>query len=238
MNGQPYGFIVEPEFSVASVLGRTFATLLDNPLVFFGLPLLAALPELLVGFFGSAPRYGGPGLVLIISGILGLIIQGAMAYAVYQVLRGQGASLGESLRKGLNRVIPLIIASILVWILIRIGYILLIIPGLILTCILSVTIPACVVERLGPVDSMNRSAELTKGYRLRIFALIVIGVLAWILFLIMPFFVSSGRPSPIVLALLGVPVQAFQAVMAAIIYYDLRTVKEGVSLESLANVFD
>ncbi|MDR1045865.1 MAG: hypothetical protein LBP33_12265 [Candidatus Adiutrix sp.] len=233
----PYGFIVEAEFTVGSVLSRTFSTLLDNPLVFFGLPGLAALPEILVAL-GSSEARAGLGLVSLFSVILSLIMEGAVAYAVYQSLRGQAAPLGESLSKGLARIIPLAISAVLTGIIILLGFIFLIVPGFTMMCLLSVTIPACVVERLGPVDSLNRSAELTKGYRFSIFALILIASLAWGLIVIGLSAVSSGSPSPLALTLLDVPSKAFNAVMAAIIYYDLRAVKEGVSLESLAGVFD
>ncbi|MDR1045864.1 MAG: hypothetical protein LBP33_12260 [Candidatus Adiutrix sp.] len=225
----PYGFIAEPEFTVGSVLSRTFSTLLDNPLVFFGLPGLAALPEILVTLDFSEPL-AGFGLVSLFSVILNLIMQGAVAYAVCQALRGQTAPLGESLSKGLTRIIPLTISAVLSWIVILLGFIFLIVPGFTMICLLSVTIPACVVERLGPVDSINRSAELTKGYRFGIFALFLIAVLVWVLTLIGVFAVSSGWPPPLALALPGLLFKAISAVMAAIIYYDLRAVKEGVSL--------
>ncbi|HEX8118643.1 MAG TPA: hypothetical protein VF521_15315, partial [Pyrinomonadaceae bacterium] len=49
------------------------------------------------------------------------------------------------------------------------GYILLIVPGIIFSLMFSVSVPAAIVERLGAVDAMRRSYELTKGYKGLIF---------------------------------------------------------------------
>lgn len=58
------------------------------------------------------------------------------------------------------------------------GFMLLLIPGLILMCLWSLVVPACVLERLGPLSSLSRSARLTKGYRWPVFGLILLTVIA------------------------------------------------------------
>lgn len=45
--------------------------------------------------------------------------------------------------------VPLLLTSIVIAFLIGIGLLLFVIPGVILACILSVSIPACVVEKKG-----------------------------------------------------------------------------------------
>jgi hypothetical protein len=103
-------------------------------------------------------------------------------------------------------------------------------------------VPACVVEGLGPVQSMRRSAELTQGHRWRIFAL-------WFAILVAEIFVQMGldqvmRPFgyfALVLApqvLWDILVSAFAAVATAVTYRDLRVAKEGVDTDQVATVFD
>lgn len=238
---------ITAQFSVGSVLGRSFSTLFKNPLVFFGLTLIATLPPHLVQLTVPSGTLEGLALPAIVAAVLSMIfsfvVQGAIAYAVYQELRGRKAGFGSALSTGLARVGWLILAAFLVSLGISIGLVLLIIPGLILMCLWSVTIQACVVEKLGPLASMGRSGQLTKGYRLPIFGLLlIVGVANYAFVLLAGYLGVTVFSNPLALALIGgvlamLPA-AFNNVMSAIIYSDLRAVKEGVTLDSLANVFD
>lgn len=227
-----------PVFTVGSVLSRTFATLMKNPGLFIGLAFVATIPELIIGFIA-------PGIVQkIVTNVMTLMMQGAIAYGVYRILRGSSnVAFGEAFQHGTSRLVPLICAAIIMGVCTFVGFLLLIIPGLILTCMWAVTIPACVVERLGAVDSIKRSSELTSGYRWTIFALylllfviliVVVVAFAFILVLITGSEVVAGTIASLVAT---VPL-AFQSVMLATIYYDLRALKEGVTVDQLANVFD
>lgn len=240
--------VVSPQFDIGSVLSRSFSTLFKNPGVFFGLALIATLLPCLVQLalpttagVGAFPLAAFVGSVLSI--ILTLAVQGAIVYGVYQELKGRKASFSASLSYGMTRLGALILAAILMGIGIGIGMMLLIIPGVILLCLWAVTIPVCVVEKRGAVSSMKRSAALTKGYRLRIFALFLIVVLATGIFTSVATYIGmSVLRSPLAFALIAgiitVVPTAFNNVMAAIIYSDLRAIKEGVTLDSLISVFD
>lgn len=232
-----------PFFDVGSVLSRSFSTLMKNPLLFFGLTLAASLPTFIVEAF--SPDQGGLGIVMnVVQTILGLVVEGAIAYAVYRVLTGKNASLGYSVSRGMGRIIPLFLAALVTGLGIGIGLVLLVIPGLIVMCVWVVTIPACVVEKLGPLESIRRSADLTRGFRLPIFGLLLItGVLVIAVGAGIGFIVGAVSGGNVVAAVLiaGVgtaAVQAFNCVMVAIIYYDLRAIKEGVTLDSLSSIFD
>ena len=238
---------ISAQFGVGSVLSRSFATLFKNPLVFFGLTLIATLPPHLVQLAvpaGPLEELALPSIVAaVLSMICSFVVQGAIAYAVYQELRGRKAGFGSALSSGLARVGWLILAAFLVSLGIGIGLVLLVIPGLILMCLWSVTIQACVVEKLGPLASMGRSAQLTKGYRLPIFGLLlIVGVANYAFTMLAGYLGMTLFSTPVAFALIGgilamLP-SAFNNVMSAIIYSDLRAVKEGVTLDSLANVFD
>ena len=245
-------------FSVGTVLSRTFSTLFKHPFVFIGLCVLAQFPVFIVRLAaGEAIAMIAPIMV----SVLGLIIQGAVAYGVYEVLRGNAAQFGSSLSRGMARIISLIFGGLLVgacFVLILlvgiIGIIGLLASGIIMSLVVAlpmillmiflwckwvVFIPICVVERLGPIASLSRSSELTYSCRLKIFVLSLLGftilsvvmTVTAILVVIHPIF------SIVELLVDAVPL-AFFNVMTAVIYYELRSVKEGVSIDSLANVFD
>ena len=105
---------------------------------------------------------------------------------------------------------------------------------------LYVAIPVAVIERPGVVDSLRRSAQLTKGNR---------WTLSWILGLIGLLQVLVGFISEVIPSMglaIDVPVdiaiQAFFAALFAVVsgvaYLNLRYVKEGVGIDEIAAVFD
>jgi hypothetical protein len=105
-----------------------------------------------------------------------------------------------------------------------------------------IALPCCVVERLGPFGSLGRSAALTKGYRWKLFGLIVLlaivgGILSGT---ISNVFLTTGIPA--VYAIGQYAWQAvylgFHSILAVVIYHDLRVAKEGVDTDKIAAVFD
>lgn len=235
-----------PQFSVASVLNRSFSTLLKNPALFIGLAVIATVPEILIGLVASTseePHVGMTALLNIISRVCNLVLTGAIVYGVFCILRGAPATIGDAVKRGLARLGPLVIVSLIIGVATGIGFMLLIVPGIILMCMWAVTVPACVVERLGPVQSLRRSNELTSGYRWTIFGLFfLVGIIILIVVMAVIFIISAVTGSPaiamILASLIGAVPAAFQSVMLATVYYDLRAVKEGVTVDKLANVFD
>ena len=98
-------------------------------------------------------------------------------HATFQDMRNRPVSLVESLKVGLRRFVPLILLAFVASVLIVLGFMLLIVPGLILYTMWFVAVGACVVERLGPWTSLRRRRELTKGHRWKIFGLVLLLVL-------------------------------------------------------------
>jgi len=237
------GFEIEHEFSVGSILSRSFSILFRNPSVYFGLALAAAIPTAIIdaASAGSETAGGASGLV---DFILGLIIQGGIAYSVYQGLQDKKVTIGDTVSNGMSRIGSLIPLALLTGLCFVVGFLALIIPGIILMCMWAVVVQACVIEELGVMDSLRRSAELTKGYRMQIFGLMMlIGLCA--LALVVPVLLvlgaagaDSSAVGAVVISLITVPFVAFNSVVTAIIYADLRAIKEGATIDNLVSVFD
>jgi uncharacterized membrane protein len=125
--------------------------------------------------------------------------------------------------------------------LISVGAVLLVVPGLMLACRYYVAMPACITENEGVFASMARSAGLTKGYRWQIFGVFLLVTVTTVLGGMVIGFVAANF-GPIVLQIASTVWQvlagAFGAVVAAIVYYNLRVVKEGVDIDRIAQVFD
>jgi hypothetical protein len=104
----------------------------------------------------------------------------------------------------------------------------------------AVVIPACVVEGLGPIASMGRSADLTKGCRWKVFGVMLLAALLLMVGLVLQ--VVLGMLSQAVASIYGwlllVAWIAYWNCMTIMVYHDLRVAKEGVDTEQIAAIFD
>ena len=228
-----------PVFTVDSVLKRTIPLLLNRKV--FGLIVLFMMISILVKL--AIPRYH-PFLWL-----LGLVpfyfFQGVMARVVYSVLTDGRETVGTAFLKTLTKLPSLTVAFVIMGVSIVLGYYLLVIPGLVMTSYLAVTLPACAVESLGPFAALRRSCKLVSGQGFRLFLLAVVMGIVLILagiasaavtgFVKNMFGFRAGEQA--VFAIYNLPM-AFGQVMYAVTYQKLRAVKEGPNVDHLAKVFD
>jgi len=166
---------------------------------------------------------------------------GVVSHAALQDMRGRAVNLGESVQVGLDRAVPLLGVLILLGLGVWLGCLLLVIPGIMLAVRWYIAVPVCVVERLGGTSALGRSAELTKGHRWKIFGLmLIVGFGGGIAGAVLGGIAALGGlvVSLIVQFVVQVVAAAFGAVLATVIYHDLRVAKEGVDTDRIASVFD
>lgn len=259
-------------FEVGRVISGTFAVISRNfvPFVLLAL-LLGGLPKLVVSlvqlrFIGATQATYSPQVISgsIVGGLVmlaaGFVLQAAIVHATVTDLNGRRVVLGDSLKVGLRNCLPLIGLAILLGLGLMIGFILLIVPGLILMVMWSVAVPAKVVEKIGVMDAFSRSGDLTRGRRWPIFGLFLLyAVAAWILQVAIlaafaPFGFSKGFPSTPtamegfahslnLIQLVASPIVATITTLvstagAAVLYSELRGSREGNGPEAMASVFD
>ena len=233
------------EFRIGQVFSRSAAVLSRHFLLFFVVALVAGLPRVLLEADGADLGAEAAGRLLIgvfLSIVLNTLAQAVIVYGAFQDMRGRPGNLGDCLRVGLGRFFPIIGLAICMSIGIMIGFVLLVIPGIILAVMWFVATPACVVEQLGPMSAMGRSSELTKGHRWKIFGMLVLVVIgAGIVSLIIG--ALLGLTGSFVLVTLGTLAWAgvwgaFYAIFGVVTYHDLRVAKEGVDVHQIAAVFD
>lgn len=119
---------------------------------------------LLLGTFGS----------IVLALVFDAISTGIVTQLAADELLGRETSLKKSFNAALDVLPSLIVGAILVGIIVLIGLILLIIPGIIFLVWLCLTQTVIVLERKGAVDALGRSKELTKGKWFHTFGVIVI----------------------------------------------------------------
>lgn len=187
-------------------------------------------------------RQSAIGWMDLLSDVLIAISAPAIVFGTVQSMRGRDFNIGESLGRSLQRFLPVIGVLIIFYIAFIVGFILLVVPGFIVATMFAVAVPVCVVEQAGPIQSLRRSAQLTKGNRWRLFGIwFLLAMLVGIPPIPIQFFLFSIAGT-YVAALGGIAYGAislaFQLVVFAVAYHDLRAAKEGIDIEQLATVFD
>jgi uncharacterized membrane protein len=112
--------------------------------------------------------------------IAGFIVSGAIMVGIWRtilgLLAGRRPEIGMMF-EGFDRLLDAFLATLVMTVLIVLGYVFLIVPGIILTILWSFAY-AVLAER--PIDfweAMRASADLTRGYRWRLFLLMLAAVL-------------------------------------------------------------
>jgi hypothetical protein len=254
----------ERRMSITRVFQRAFQAISLNPVVILSLALVVgAVPSLLMTALISRAGIGSQASIQIsfgtiigagfISGLVGLVVsalvQAAITRATVTAIEGRRATFGESLSTALRVLLPLIGLSILLAIGIMIGFVLLIVPGIILLLMWAVAVPSLVIERGGVFAAFARSAELTRGARLRILGLfLLLAVIYWLLSLVAgiaglgfysPTAASTGFTVTNIIGgiVVGTVFNMMWGTVQPSLYIELRQWKEGGSIENLQQIF-
>jgi hypothetical protein len=233
-------------FSAGAVIGRSFATWLRNLVPFSVVTLLVNVPVFAIEALAPAGESVGiEGAARVVSGLANLVVTAALTYGVLQSLRGESVPLGRLLGTGFSKMGSVLLVSIAFGFIVFLGFVLLVVPGVVALCALYVAVPAVVVEDIGPGEALGRSRALTKGSRWSILAVaLVVGAVTFVVAAAAGALVAFGasalpRPLP---ALLSTAIVALLtplgACAAAVAYHDLRVAKEGVDTAALVKVFE
>jgi len=224
----------------AEVLGRNLATFGTLSAMFMLLPFVSGL---MIG--SGLDIVGGVsaiaiGALVLLWVLLYFLLFATLAHGTICDLRGTPARIRESLSWGLGVLFPVIGITIITTFGAGLGALLLLFPGFFLMTIWWVAVPAAVVERTGVIDSLRRSAELTRGYRWKVFGVIVIIYIGQFILDALTNFLLAAAPifSFVASFLITVAITAYFAVVTAVCYHDLRVLKDGVGTDEIARVFD
>jgi hypothetical protein len=242
----PATTFAERDFRVGEAMNKAITMLSRNLLPFSIVTGVAALPQvLLFDRHGSGPLkpmdtvliFTGLVLTMVLSGLS----QAVVLHGAFESMRGGRPDVLTSFRHAWRRFVPVIGVALLTALLGGLACIALIVPGLMLITMWYVATPACVVERMGPWQSLKRSAALTKGHRWKMFGVvIVLGILGAIgSGMVAGMTYGAGATIGMVAKLIWSAVfGAYAAILVVVIYHDLRVAKEGVDTDQIAAVFE
>ncbi|HEV3218562.1 MAG TPA: hypothetical protein VGZ48_02235 [Candidatus Acidoferrales bacterium] len=252
--------------SLGEILDRMFFIYKRNFFVLvltYGIPVILMIPLLILTIAGFSFSVIAPPsdrsveatfllffflvLFICVGTVLGWL---ATTSAVWEIQMGGKPTIRSSYAKAWKRLGTGLVSFFLGVMAFFMGYLLLIVPGILIGLAISLTAPTLTVEKLGPVASMERSWALSKGYRWRIFvtALICYAMTAAMGYAVMipamvvlPATIASGGTIPVWLfvvfgvayALAVILPAPLLAIALCLIYYDSRVRKEGFDLQRM-----
>lgn len=189
-------------------------------------------------------------LTVAIALVLSVVVYTGSIHGYLAVERQAPVSIGECFAAGLRRFLPALGLLILWFLGVGFGWILLMVPGLMLMTAWSTALVALIAGDSGVFGSFGRSRALTKGYRWAIFGTLLVALLI----LYAPLLVFGGAlismsrgmlegQTPSALVLIGGAVYGWAAGMLlnallTSIYLDCRLAKEGATSGQLSDVFE
>ncbi len=249
---------------VGGIVSSSFSILFRNLIAVMIVAFIPSLIGLLVsvamngvgltlGVDTGEPLAIGSPAMMVVGVILQFAIQGLtialLVQLAYDAKLGNPITPVAYISPAIKAIVPIMVLSLVIGILAGIGFVLLIIPGLYIYAVFCVTTPAIMIERAG-FSGMSRSAALTKDYRWPVVgALILLGICTIGLGIVTTFLVSAIVPiiglnaagfgiGILLFALVNGLTYGLSGIGAALIYARLRDIKEGVSVDKLAAVFD
>ncbi|MFI5421557.1 MAG: YciC family protein, partial [Nitrososphaerales archaeon] len=248
---------VNHELSIGEVVSRTFELYRRNFVEYF---LLFALVGVISGslttigqhafvvptlatnptpqqFFNWFPGFLGAVVpIAVLTFVVGIVFfpiaQGStIKLASEQLEKGRG-SLGESIRFAASKLLSIWALSILVGVIVFLGFIALFVPGVILAIMFALAFPVLIIENKGVLESMRKSRELVGDRWLKTFGTflvlaIIVGISSAVASaLSAPF----GIGSPIVSGVLSAFYAPLFPILLAVYYYSNKARIAAVSM--------
>jgi multisubunit Na+/H+ antiporter MnhG subunit len=249
------------KFQIGRVFNNSFAVIGRNVVLCVGLALLfSGLPTVVMQLWTESRMQAivavDPGIAadplfafrnswvsfvaIFVSSIFALLLQSALVRATIEDLNGKRPTFGDSLQIAVRFLLPTLGIGFLVALGSGLAMIALVVPGIILWLGWSVSVPALIQERLGVFGSMSRSRALTKGSRWSLFGLfLVLIIIAMVIqgAVGVVVYLFHGIVAAIVAGVVQSVTSMLLSVAAAVSYVELRQVKEGTSVDELAEIF-
>jgi hypothetical protein len=192
--------------------------------------LLYLVSSVIVAILNEFAGLTGTFLGWIVSLFFMFLLQTALVKAVQDVRDGRvDMDLRATLSAALPYVLPVAAASILASIAIAIGFVLIIVPGLILLTFWSLIVPSIVVGNSPAMGSFGRSWRLVRGNAWNVFGTYVLVFLILVLFQLVLGAVLAALPgalsSFISSVVAGTLVSPFIALVVTLVYYRLSAVR-------------
>lgn len=247
--------------TTGALLDRAFRLYANNFALLLGITAVAYVPLYVLILLIRSSLSGAMGaaasqLWFIVSQLLFILLWasialpisvGAATYAISERYLGGEVTATQALMRALRQLWTMSIAQIMAGLRIMIGFVLLIVPGILWSLSYMLIVPAIMIEGLKAGPSLRRSWQLVKGHRGKVFAvMVVIHLLVMLISLgignLSKLFFDLESSGGIILGntidnVVTILLTPLGIVTSILLYYDLRIRKEGFDLEMLSRTF-
>lgn len=238
-------------FDLGRVAARSFAVVGRHPigflalsLLFYGLPAYAMDHPQVQAVLGGLgyDRFWIPVAAQAFNFfVLGALAQIGITVATIQDLNGRRVDFVAAFRRSFTKFLPVLALSLVMALVTATGFVMLLIPGIIVYVMWFVALPALVEEGGGIIAATDRSRALTRGMRWPLFGLVA----AYLILALLISFASTllgtlplGSAAPgIIAAVMAALTSMIGSTGVAAAYVELRTMKEGADTSALAEIF-
>jgi hypothetical protein len=235
--------------TAGQILKEAFELYRENFTLFLGIVLMPLVVEVVLGILlVASATSGGPTVILglltlIVAVALSLLAVGAQTVAVASRYLGRTISVGQAYSAiGADTLWVLFLSAIAAGIVIGIGLILLVIPGIYLAVRLAFVSQAVVLERSGVSQAFRRSWSLVEGSWWRVFGIaivtfVIVAIVGSIIQQIIGALLGSGTSGVVLRTLISGAVQLvlrpYAFTVLILLYFDLRLRKEDFNMQSV-----
>jgi len=209
-------------FAVVGVIIQVVTVLAQQAFVLPTLPVNPT-PQQFSAYFSAL--FGALFLLLVVIFVVNIVFStiaesSAIRLASEQITKGQ-VSLGASIRFAVSRLLSIWALSIIVGIIVVLGIIALIVPGILLAIMFSLALPVLLIENKGVTESMGRSRQLVSHRWAKTFGtFLVLGIIVLIASLIFSAITAPlGFIGPVVNGILSALYQPLFPILMAVYYY-------------------
>jgi len=198
---------------------------------------LILLPAIVLGTLLPEEQQVG---VALLNNFLLNFASAATVVMVADVYLGREPSVAEALKRVGGRAGPIFAAAVCTGVLILVGVLLCVIPGIFAYALLFAVPIVVMVEEKGPLAALERSVALADGHLLRILGT---AVLAQLIVLAAAFGLglaagvleagAAGAVADVLVRVLPIFLYPFPVVVSTLLYFDIRIRKEGFGMDDL-----
>lgn len=236
--------------SATELIDAAFQMYRRTPVPFIVAMALVYLPWLAVRLLlqipiPQTPDQITPTLMRDLAGVaaVGVVIYGLAGGVVALLTRAayldEPIDVAAAFKQTLSRLLPLTIATVIAFALIGVGFLIFIIPGILLVARFFAVRQAVVLENRGAFSALSRSGQLATGNTGRILGtLVLVAILTTVINLGVGLFINL-LPSKVLGTVLAtavtIVVYPIFSITETVLYYDTRIRNEGFDVEYLAS---
>lgn len=156
-------------FSIREAISFGWEEMKKNFMFFLGFLIILFVAEIVINWFFARTNFNATAQIgMTISLILSILIGFAVTKISLDAANNESLSL-KNINKVLPRFLDYFLVQILTSLIVSVGFVLLIVPGIIWSIQFSMAPYLIIEKKLNPIEAMRESSRITKGNKWRLF---------------------------------------------------------------------